>query len=266
MEHLIVHALVYIVTGMSAGLIAGVLGIGGGMIIVPALLYIFQQTQNVPASLQMHVAAGSSLAIMIFTAQASVRAHLRKSGILWRAYYRLQPGIIVGAIVGAALADRLPTHWLKMLLGIFLLCIVAEMVFHPDVPHRNGFPKTWINRLVSFVIGFKSGLLGIGGGALIIPYLTYCGVESRQTVGVSAMCTFTIGTIGMIAFMITGINEQGLPAWSTGYVYWPAVLGVAIPSMIFAPLGAHLTYRLPVHHLKYAFMAVLTVAAISLLR
>jgi uncharacterized membrane protein YfcA len=265
-QHLIFHALIYIVTGAAAGLIAGILGIGGGMVIVPALLYIFQNTQDVPSALQMHVAAGSSLAIMIFTAQASVRAHLRKGGILWNAYYQLQYGLIVGAIMGAALADRLPTQWLKMLLSIFLLCIVAEMLFHPDVPHRDSFPKAWVNRFVSFAIGFKSGLLGIGGGALIIPYLTYCGVERRQTVGVSAMCTFTIGFIGMIAFMVTGSNEPGLPAWSTGYVYWPAVFGVAIPSMIFAPMGAHLTYRLPVGYLKYGFMVVLTVAAVSLLR
>ena len=265
MDTFIVHAFIYVITGALAGLIAGVLGIGGGMIIVPALLYIFQNTNDVPQDMLMHFAAGSSLAIMIFTAQASVRAHVRRGGVLWSAYYHLQPGIIFGAILGALLADRLPTYWLRVILGVFLLLIAAEMIFNPHVPSRKGFPGPWVNRLVSGVIGFKSGLLGIGGGALIIPYLTYCGVERRQTAGVSAMCTLTIGIIGTISFMITGSMEAGIPAWSTGYVYWPAVVGVAIPSMIFAPMGAHLTYKLPVNHLKHAFIVVLLLAAFNLL-
>lgn len=266
MKVILEQALVYGGTGCIVGLIAGVLGIGGGMIIVPALLYIFQHTQQVPETMVMHFAAGTSLTIMIFTAQASVRAHVRRGGVLWSAFYKLRTGIIVGAILGAILADRLPTHWLKIILGIFLLLIALEMIFNPNVPHRDDFPAPWINRLVSTLIGFKSGLLGIGGGALIIPYLTYSGVERRQTVAVSAMCTLVVGIIGAIAFMITGSLEGGMPAYATGYVYWPAVFWVAIPSMLVAPVGARLTYSLPVRHLKYGFIVVLLIAAFQLLR
>lgn len=262
---MIEHILIFIVTGAIAGLIAGTLGIGGGMIIVPALLYIFQHTNAVPHALEMHFAAGTSLAIMIFTGQASVRAHMRKKGILWSAYLRLQWGIILGAVAGALLAYQLPTYWLKMLLALFLFFIAAEMMFNPNLPRRKNFPAQWVNRLVGMLIGFKSGLLGIGGGALVIPYLSYCGVERRQTAGVSAMCTLTVAVIGSIAVMITGSTESGLPAWATGYVYWPAVLWVAIPSMIFAQIGAHLTYKLPVHQLKHAFIVVLLIAAIDLI-
>lgn len=259
------YVLVYIATGAIAGLIAGTLGIGGGMIIVPALLYIFQHTADVPHSLEMHFAAGTSLAIMIFTGQAAVRAHMRRNGILWSAYRRLNMGIIWGALAGALLAYQLPTYWLKVLLAIFLLLIAVEMMFNPNLPQRKDFPPQWVNRLVGMLIGFKSGLLGIGGGALVIPYLSYCGVDRRQTAGVSSVCTLTVAIIGTIAVIITGSTESGLPQWATGYVYWPAVVWVAIPSMIFAPIGAHLTYKLPLEHLKHAFIVVLLIAAINLI-
>ena len=262
---IIEHVLIYVMTGAIAGLIAGTLGIGGGMIIVPALLYIFQLTNNVPHALEMHFAAGTSLAIMIFTGQSSVRAHMRKKVILWSAYRRLQLGIILGAVVGVLMAHQLPTHWLKVLLAVVLFLIAAEMMFNTNLPCRKDFPPQWVNRLVGMLIGFKSGLLGIGGGALVIPYLSYCGIERRQTAGVSAMCTLTVALIGTIAVIITSSTESDLPAWATGYVYWPAVLWVAIPSMIFAQIGAHLTYKLPVNHLRHAFIVVLLIAAIDLI-
>jgi hypothetical protein len=167
--------------------------------------------------------------------------------------------------LGVLLAYQLPTYWLKVLLAIFLFLIAAEMMFNPNLPHRKDFPPQWVNRLVGMLIGFKSGLLGIGGGALVIPYLSYCGVERRQTAGVSAMCTLTVALIGTLAVIITGSTESDLPAWATGYVYWPAVFWVAIPSMIFAPIGAHLTYKLPVNHLQHAFIVVLLIAAIDLI-
>lgn len=259
------HIMIYTVTGVISGLIAGTLGIGGGMIVVPALLYIFQHTDSVPHALEMHFAAGSSLAIMIFTGQSAVRAHMRRNGILWDVYQRLNMGIMLGAVCGALLAYQLPTYWLKLLLGIFLLLIALEMIFNPNMPTRKTFPAPWVNRLVGLVIGFKSGLLGIGGGALVVPYLSYCGVERRLTAGVSSMCTLTVAVIGTLAVMLTGSTESAMPEWSTGYVYWPAVICVAIPSMIFAPIGAHLTYKLPVAHLKHAFTVVLLIASINLI-
>lgn len=266
MNIILESALIYGATGAFTGLIAGMLGIGGGMIIVPALLYIFHYMDVVPPMIEMRFAAGTSLAIMIFTAQASVRAHQRRNGIVWSALHRLWKGIIVGTVCGATLACFIPTHWLRVILGLFLLFIAAEMSFNFHFPQRKNFPAQWVNHLVSLLIGVKSGLLGIGGGALIIPYLTYCGIERRQTVGISSVCTLIIALIGTVAFIVTGLGAGDLTAWSTGYVYWPAVFWVAIPSMIFAPIGAHLTYSLPVNYLKRGFVVVLVIAAIDLLR
>lgn len=263
---ILIPMIIYGITGVCAGIIAGALGVGGGMIIVPALLYIFHYNNIIPPIDEMHFAAGTSLAIMILTAEASVRAHYRKKTILWSAYHRLQAGIIVGTILGSLLASQVPTYWLKIILGLVLLFIATEMSFNPDLPQRKNFPPAWVNRLMGTLIGFKSGLLGIGGGALIIPYLSYCGVHRRQTAPVSAVCTLTVSIIGTIAFIITGLCNGTTLEWSTGYVYWPAVLLIGVPSMLCAPIGARLTYILPVHQLKRAFIVILIIAAIDLLR
>lgn len=251
--------------GAFAGIMSGVLGIGGGIIVVPALVFIFKSDPYIPQDLVMHIAAGTSLAVMILTSQASVRAHGKRSDIQWGVFGRLWPGVVVGVIAGGLLADRLPTQWLKIILGVFLLFVSVKMATGKDFTHSKGFPRPWINALVSFIIGLKSGLLGIGGGALIIPYLTYCGIELRKIAAVSALCTMTVAVIGTIIFMLTGLNEPILPPFSTGYVYWPAVIALAIPSILLAPVGAEITYRLPVKHLVQIFVVILFFTAINLL-
>lgn len=259
------HGTAFALVGAFAGFMSGVLGIGGGMIVVPALVYIFHHSHLIPSSVEMHVAAGSSLAIMIFTAMSAVRAHQRQSELLWNVYHKLWPGIVLGTFFGALMADALSTHWLKLLFGVFLVIISVKMLSDIHVTHPRIFPSKWINGLVSFLIGFKSGLLGIGGGALIIPYLSYCGVDTRKIPSVSALCTLSVAMIGTLAFIITGSNEVGLPEYCTGYVYWPAVIWVAIPSVLFAPIGAHLTYALPVQQLKYGLTVILLIAAVDML-
>lgn len=255
----------FALTGAFAGLMAGILGIGGGMIIVPALFYIFQQSHVVPAFLEMHVAAGSSLAIMIFTSSASVYGHCRQQKILWAVYHRLWRWIIPGSISGAIIAHLLPTHWLKIIFGLFLLLICFKMLLNIEVTQPERQPENWMNRLVCYVIGLKSGLLGVGGGALIIPYLTYCGVETHKIPALSALCTLTVAISGTLMFMLTGSLVTDLPSYSTGYVYWPAVIWVAIPSVLLAPVGAQLSYVLPVKQLRYGFLAVLLFAGLDML-
>lgn len=256
---------IYALTGIFAGLISGVMGIGGGIIVVPALLLIFQHNPDFPPNLLMHMAAGTSLAVMLFTSLSTIRAHYKLGGVQWTIFNRLWPGIVFGTIAGALLADQLPTYWLKILFGLFLLLVAFKMLSGIHVTHPHRLPPRWLNGLVSFLIGCKSGLLGVGGGTLIIPYLSYCGVEMKKIAPVSALCTMTVAIIGTITFMITGLHESGLPAYSTGFIYWPAVILLAVFSSILAPLGARLTYILPLHQLKYAFIVILFFTAIELL-
>lgn len=259
--------LIYIAAGIFAGLISGLMGVGGGMVVVPALIFIFQHRMILPQDIVMPLAIGTSLAIMVVTAQSTLRVHYKKNNIDWTLYKRLAPGIILGTIVGALLADELPTKLLKLLFASFLIFIALKMIFDmrkTTLPVHN-FPKMWINRLISFFIGCQSGLLGIGGGALIIPYLNYCGLDLKKITPISALCTITVAFIGTLTFIIIGLFQAELPPYSLGFVYGPAVLGIAIPSSFLAPIGARLTYVLPVKNLKYCFIVLLLATTIELL-
>jgi uncharacterized membrane protein YfcA len=264
---LLLHGALYIFAGIFAGLMSGLLGIGGGLVVVPALLLLFRHNSEIPAQLSMHIAAGTSLAVMMFTSQASIRAHYKLEVILWSVYRRLAGGIIVGTALGGIGAKFIPTTWLIVLLIIFLLVVAFKMLFNPEVKvARDNFPNRTINAIVSFIIGFKSGLLGVGGGLLIIPYLTYCGIELRKIAPISSLCTMTVSVIGTITFILTGLNEVNLPPYSTGFVYWLAVVCVAIPSALVAPWGARLTYVLPTKQLRYVFIAILLLTVVDLIR
>jgi uncharacterized membrane protein YfcA len=260
-------SLIYVGAGIFAGLVSGLMGVGGGIVVVPALIFLFQKNTAISQELIMPLAIGTSLAAMVFTAQSTIRVHYKKGNIFWDLYKRLAPGIALGTVCGALLTDKLPTAFLKILFALFLVFIALKMIFdmhQSRVPVRN-FPKSWINRLISFFIGCQSGLLGIGGGALVIPYLNYCGLDLKKITPISALCTITVAVIGSIAFIIIGSFQTNLPAYSSGFVYWPAVIGIAIPSSFLAPFGARLTYVLPVKHLKYCFIVLLLATAIELL-
>lgn len=257
-------AVLYLLAGSLTGLLSGVLGIGGGIIVVPSLLFIFELNSAIPPELTMHLAAGSSLAVMLFTSFASARAHHQIEPILWSVYHRLWPGVVIGTVIGAWLASKLSTVVLKYIFAVFLMFVAFKMVRSARVERDGRFPSTWMNRLVSFIIGLKSGLLGVGGGVLIIPYLTYCGVDSRRIAPVSSLCTMTVAWIGTAMFMLMNHALEG-PPYTTGYVYWPAVLGVALSSVLVAPLGAKLSYVLPIGAIRYAFVVVLLLTIAGLL-
>lgn len=256
---------VYVLIGVFAGLMAGVLGIGGGIIVVPGLAFIFHYNHLIPEQLIMRAAAGSSLAIMIFTTQSSLKAHLKMGAVLWPLFNKLWPGIVLGVISGAWLASLIPIHWLKYLFSILLFLVALKMLAEIHVTQPGSFPRSWITRMVSYFIGLMSGLLGIGGGILSVPFLTYCGVDIRKIAAVSNLCTLTVALVGTIVFMMTGYHAMSTVLYSTGFIYWPAVLAVAIPSSIAAPLGAKLNYVLPVTQLKFVFIVILIATATNLL-
>lgn len=258
---------VYVLAGIFAGFVSGIMGIGGGIIVVPALVFIFNHKANFPQDLVMQMAAGTSLATMLFTSQSSIREHYKQGIILWDVYKRLWPGIVLGAISGGLLSGLLSTFWLRMIFGCFLLFVAFKMLFDMNKKQfaHHRFPPAWINGLINFIIGSVAGLLGVGGGALTVPYLSYCNLDIKQIAPISALATLTVAVVGTIVFIITGTKASGLPAYSSGFVYWPAVLGIAIPSTFFAPFGAKLTYIVPVKQLRYGFIILLLITAVDLL-
>jgi uncharacterized membrane protein YfcA len=259
------NGLLYAFIGVFAGLMAGVLGVGGGIIVVPALVIIFQINHVVPESLLMHVAAGTSLTIMIFTSLAAIRAHHQAEQILWSVYRKLWSGIVAGAALGGIFAQLISTYWLKVIFGLFLLLVAIKMYADIHVTRARRTPPNWVDRLVSFLMGLKSGLLGVGGGVLIVPYLDYCGIEPRKIAAVSNLCTLTVALVGSVVFVITGYREMASVPYTTGYIYWPAVFWVALLSSMIAPWGTRLNYILPVKQLKLFFIIILLLTVLKML-
>lgn len=259
------NALFYSLVGALAGFISGTMGVGGGVVVVPALFFLFNHEGLIPAELSMHFAVGTSLAIMVFTSQASIRAHSDLSDILWPLYRKLVLGIVLGAFWGVFLVEFIPVGLLQLLLIAFLTVVIFRTLWSKNTNETLRFPPSWLSTLVSAFIGFISGLLGLGGGMLVIPYLAYMGVDLRKMAAVSALCTLTVALVGTLTLILMGLGKTVFPPYSTGYIYWPAVLWVAIPSCLMAPVGAKLTYRLPIKQLKYGFVAVLIISIINLM-
>lgn len=258
------HYLFYLAVGLFAGLSAGLLGIGGGLIIVPALLWIFQY-QGITDTSLIHLAIGTSLASIIFTSISSVYAHDQKSAVIWSIVWQLTPGIIVGAILGAVLADFIASEYLKRFFGLFELYVAIQMSWnikpkaHVSMPNRKGMSLTGTG------IGLLSALVGIGGGTMTVPFLLYTQTKIHQAIATSAACGLPIAIAGSIGFLMTGWSQTSELTYSSGYIYLPALLGIVITSVLFAPIGAWLTHRLSSIHLKKVFALLLYILAFKML-
>ena len=264
MESMLLTVLLYLALGAFAGVMAGLLGVGGGLIIVPVLAGIFH-AQQVNAAIIMHLAIGTSLATIVVTSISSVRAHHQHRAVQWPTVWRLTPGIIVGAWLGAAIAHGLPSAALTKIFAVFVLTVSAQMAFGAKpAPHRE-LPGTAGMALAGGVIGVVSAIVGIGGGSLTVPFLSWCNISIRQAVATSAACGLPIALAGTLGFIITGLNAPERPAWSLGYLYAPALAGVAAASMLTAPLGARLAHTLPTGILKKVFAIFLAVIGIRML-
>jgi uncharacterized membrane protein YfcA len=259
----ILDLLGFLLTGVLSGLLAGLFGVGGGTIMVPALIFLFGHL-GIGGEWVPQLAIGTSLATIIGTGAASALAHHRRGAVRWDLVADLAPGIVLGTWAGAVVAGWLPGLWLKRLFAAFLtyvgvrILVPGRPVVHRPMPGRAGL---WA---VGGGIGALSALVGIGGGTLTVPFLARCGLDLRQAVGTSAACGLPIAIAGAIGYMVVGWDRAGLPAASTGFVYWPAVLLMLLASMPTAPLGARLAHTLPVALLKRAFGIFLLLIAARL--
>jgi uncharacterized protein len=259
--------LVFPAIGALSGLMAGLFGIGGGLVIVPALNAVFAAglVAMVPEA-RMHVAIGCSLAVIVFTAISSVRAHHGYGAVLWPAVRGLAPGIIAGALLGAWMADALATRSLEMVFGAFAVVMALQIGFAPRIepeahgplPHLSGYLGA------GTVIGTVSALGGIGGGIMTVPFLAWHAVPLRIAVGTAAACTLPVALSGALGYALMGQGTP-MPPLATGYLYWPAIGVIALASMLTAPLGARLAHRLPVRHLRRLFALLLLAVAADML-
>ncbi|NIR96510.1 MAG: sulfite exporter TauE/SafE family protein [Gammaproteobacteria bacterium] len=254
----------YLVLGAFAGTVAGLLGVGGGLVIVPVLALLFS-AQGMSGDVFMHMAVGTSLATIVVTAVSSAAAHHRRGAVDWPVFWRLSPGIVAGALLGSAIAGVLPSSLLRGFFGVFEIGVAIQMAFGArPAPHRQ-LPGATGTALAGFLIGIVSAIVGIGGGTMTVPFLVWCNVGMRRAVATSAACGLPIALAGAVGFTVAGWNAASLPAMSTGYVYWPAVAGIVIASILFAPLGARLAHTLPVPLLKRFFAIFLAALGLRML-
>ncbi len=260
--------LLYLALGACSGLLAGMFGIGGGLIIVPALLFIWKITgTDLPAAALMHTAIGSSLAAIVPTAVASIYGHQRRGAIDWSVWKRLVPGIVAGTAFGAWLAGQADSGFLRYFFAVFMLLAAIQIVF--NIMPRSGAgrqPGLAGTAIAGAGIGIVSALVGIGGGTLTTPLLMYCGMHIRNAIATSAACGLPLAVTGAAGYIIMGnLAHSDLPLAAGGYVYWPAVIAIGALSVLTAPLGAQLTHTLPVALLKRLFAVLLAVVAIRLM-
>lgn len=254
--------LTLLLAGAVAGTAAGLLGIGGGVIIVPVLSLVFAR-QGVDPQILIKVAVGTSLASIMVTATSSVLAHHRRGAVRWPLMRAMTPGVVAGSLFGAWLADRIPGLWLTAAFILFLIGVSLQMARGPVVASRP-LPGPWGLRTVSFVVGAISALMGIGGGALNVPFMSWCGVPVKQAIATAAAIGLPLAIAATLGFVLTGLDQPTLPPHSVGYINLPAFAGVVGTSILFAPLGARLAHRLPDRLLKRTFAVFLFILALKM--
>lgn len=256
---------IYALLGIFAGLMAGLLGIGGGLIVVPVLAWLFTLHGTVGGEHLMQVAVGTSLATIILTSIGSVWKHHEKRAVDWYVVRRILLGLVIGSVAGSYLAHYLPSNVLKKLFGTLEILIALQMAFgRQPAPHRQ-LPALPGMTTAGSGIGILSSIMGMGGGAISTPFFVWCNVPIRNAIATSAAIGLPAAIAGTTAYIITGYGLTGLPEMSLGYVYLPAWLGIGVMSILFAKVGASLTHRLPIPVLKKIFSILLIVLGVKML-
>ena len=256
--------LMYLIFGAFAGLLAGLLGVGGGLIIVPILVYGLPLQGITDPNLVHRLALGTSLASIIFTSISSVRAHSRRGTVMWPVVLRFAPGIVAGTAIGGSIAALVPTKPLATIFVLFLCYVSIQMLLDIKPKASRHLPETPGLVAGGGIIGFVSSFVGIGGGSLTIPFLTFCNVPMREAIGTSAGVGFPIAFAGAVTYIATGWAAPGLPEHAVGFVYLPALAGLVTASMLTAPLGAKIAYKLPISGLKKFFALFLLFVACNM--
>lgn len=256
---------IYALLGVFTGLMAGLLGIGGGLIVVPALAFLYTLQGTVPAEHLMQVAVGTSLATIILTSIGSVWTHHKKGAVEWGIVRRILLGLVIGSVAGSYLAHFLPSETLKRLFGALEVLIALQMAFgrQPE-PHRQlpGMPGM---TAAGVGVGAISSIMGMGGGAVSTPFFVWCNVPIRHAIATSAAIGLPAAIAGTLAYIAAGWDIQGLPPLSLGYVYLPAWVCIGLMSIVFAQIGARLTHILPTGTLKKLFALLLVVLGVRML-
>lgn len=255
--------LVCLAFGCFSGVLAGLFGVGGGLVLVPFFLFLLEY-QGVEGELLMLMAVATSLATIIITSIAATIMHHRLGAVIWKYVFNLSSGIVIGVVVGALVADSITSEKLRFVFALYMLYVAVQMVMQSRIKAKLRPLGGLALKISGIVIGFVSSVLGIGGGTLTVPLLAKHQLPMHQAIAISSACGLPIAVIGTISYAVLGWQKAGLPEGCVGYVYLPAFVGIVISSVLTAPLGAMLANRLPTQRLKRYFSILLFVVAAKL--
>lgn len=247
---------ILLLMGAAGGFAAGLLGIGGGMVLVPFITMIFT-AKGFPPSLVVHMAIATSLATIMFTSLSSVRAHHRHGAVQWRIVAQLAPGIVLGSWLGPWIGKQMNTSALSLLFALFVAFSAAQMLRNRKTAAGRELPGAPGMLAAGGVIGTVAGLVGAGGGFISVPFMSWCNVRIHHAVATSAALGFPIALSGTLSNIYFGWSEPGLPPYSLGFIYLPALAVIVASSVAMAPLGARTAHKMDVAALKRVFAVVL---------
>jgi len=254
----------YLAIGLAVGFLAGLLGIGGGMVMVPMLVFVFT-AKGFPVEHMMHLALATALATIAFTSLSSVRAHHRHGGVDWAVARTMAPGILAGSLAAALAAGFIPTRPLAIFFTGFMFYAAAQMFVEIRPRAGRQLPGHAGLFAAGAGIGAISSVLAAGGAFLSIPFLAWCNLPLKRAIGTAAANGFPIAVAGTVGYVLQGSRVPDLPPGSLGYVYLPALLLIVAASMPMAPLGARLAHRLPVKRLRVVFALMLFALGLRML-
>ena len=254
----------YLGIGALVGFAAGLLGIGGGVVLVPLLVLVFR-AHGLPSEHLLHLALGTALAAMVFTSLSSTRAHHRLGGVDWKIARATSPGMLIGSFAAALVAGYIPTRPLAVLFTALVFYAATSILLDIKPSTTRELPGPGGIFTAGALIGAVASLLAAGGAFLTIPFLLWCKVPLRRAIGTAAANGFPIAVAGTAGYVLQGSKAADVPSPSWGYVYLPALVLVVITSMLAAPLGAWLAHRMPVKHLRTVFALLLYVFAARML-
>lgn len=254
----------YVAIGAAVGFFAGMLGIGGGAIMVPLLVILFD-AQGLPKSHILHLAVGTGMATILFTSVASVRAHASRGAIRWDIARNVTPGILLGGLVGSWIASFIPPLvFAALFTAVIYIAATNLLIDRKPKPSREA-PGFVGMSVFGFVVSAASAFAAIGGAFLTVPFMLWCNVPMLPAIGTAAVIGFPIALSGTVGFIATGLRETGLPPYTVGFVYLPALAGIVVTSMLMAPVGAAAAHRLPTVWLKRIFAVLFYVMATKML-
>ena len=255
---------IYLLLGTFSGILAGLFGIGGGIVVIPAFFYIFSN-MGVDNEILSHMVLGTSLGVIVFSSVASTLSHNNKKGVRWSLIKIIAPSICIGAALGGITAGELRSSFLQSLVALLLMLVAVQMIFKFPSPKPEPRTKIIGPIIVGSGIGWLSGIFGIGGGIFSVSYFYHRGLKMKEAIGSSAACGIPIAISGSLTYMLVGSGYSNLPDQSFGFVYIPAACLVGLASSFTAHLGAKIAHRTKQRRLRRGFALLLLLMGLNLL-